>query len=36
MNITIEITQEVYSRLEKHAIGFDDSPSNAIVRLLEC
>ena len=34
MSPTIEITKEVYSRLEKHVVGFDN-PSNVINRLLD-
>lgn len=34
MNTTIEITKEVYSRLEKHVVGFD-TPSNVINRLID-
>ena len=34
MTPTIEITEEVYSRLEKHVVGFDN-PSNVISRLLD-
>ena len=34
MSPTIEITEEVYSRLEKHVVGFDN-PSSVIIRLLD-
>lgn len=34
MSHTIEISKEVYSRLEKHVVGFDN-PSNVINRLLD-
>ncbi len=34
MSPAIEITKEVYTRLEKHVVGFD-SPSNVIGRLLD-
>lgn len=34
MSPTIEITKEVYSRLEKHVVGFDN-PSSVISRLLD-
>jgi len=34
MSPTIEITKEVYSRLEKHVVGFD-SPSNVISRMID-
>ncbi len=34
MSPTIEITKEIYSRLEKHVIGFD-SPSSVIGRMID-
>ena len=35
MHQTIEVTKKVYSRLEKHAVGFGDDPSSVINRLLD-
>ncbi len=34
MSPTIEVTDEVYARLEKHVVGFDN-PSNVIKRILD-